>query len=382
MDGRARPTRRSSPGRPRPRARTTADFRFSSTDLAASYECALDGATFSSCDSHHLLEGLTVGAHELLVRAVSTAGTLDATPASHRVDGRGARRRRSTSGPDATTFDTHALFTFSSRRAARHVRVLARRATRRTAPASRRTSSPASQPGAHELLVRALNTEGGADPTPASYRWTVAAAARDDAADDWPADPTDETTATFTFESDQQGVTFECALDEAVDDEVFSPCDSPQTYTDLIFGEHDFAVRAKDAAGNVDPTPAEYGWNVGGLAPPVTIDSAPDARTDSRSATFAFSAEGRDLRYECALDAGAFTLCSSPKTYNGLSLAPHTFQVRVYVPEEPVVEPRDHDLRVVGRRARPARDDDPARRRRPERQPHGQLRVRQRRGRT
>ena len=46
-----------------------------------------------------------------------------------------------------------------------------------------------------------------------------------------PANPTDEKTATFTFQSDQPGVTFECALDDAVDEEVFSPCTSPSPTT-------------------------------------------------------------------------------------------------------------------------------------------------------
>ena len=185
--------------------------------------------------------------------------------------------------------------------------------------------------GAYKLSVRAINSVGGAG-TPATYAWTVLAPP-DTTLLTFPADPTEETTATFTFSSDQSGVTFQCALDEAVDDQVFVPCSSPQTYTDLIFGEHEFAVRAIDAQGNFDPTPAEYQWLVGGPAPPVTIDAAPAARTDSRSATFEFSADGRNLRFECALDSGAFTLCDSPKTYNNLTLAPHTFQVRVYAPE-------------------------------------------------
>ena len=314
---------------------TTADFRFSSTDLAASYECALDGATFSSCDSHLQLEGLTVGAHELLVRAVSTAGTLDESPASHlwTVE---APQTTITSGPAERTFDTHAIFVFSSDDPLATFECSLEGDTSWSSCESPYQLTGV-VPGNYELLVRALNSEGGADPTPASYRWTVAAPP-DTTLLTTPDAQTDETTATFTFESDQQGVTFECALDEAADDLVFTPCDSPQTYTDLIFGEHDFAVRARDAEGHVDLTPAEYHWNIGGVAPPVTIDSAPDARTDSRSATFAFSAEGRNLQFECALDGGSFALCDSPRSYSGLSLAPHTFQVRVYV-EEPVAEP-------------------------------------------
>ena len=118
--------------------------------------------------------------------------------------------------------------------------------------------------------MRALNAEGGAG-TPVTYEWTITARP-DTELTATPENPTNDTTANFTFRSDQPGVTFECAFDEAVDDEVFSPCSSPQTYENLIFGEHDFAVRAKNADGHVDLTPAEFTWRVGGDTPPVTVE--------------------------------------------------------------------------------------------------------------
>ena len=59
----------------------------------------------------------------------------------------------------------------------------------------------------------------------------------------------------------------------------------------------------------------------------------PGLRTDSTSATFEFSANASNPAYECSLDAGEWTPCTSPKTYNGLLMAPHTFEVRVLVPE-------------------------------------------------
>jgi len=63
--------------------------------------------------------------------------------------------------------------------------------------------------------------------------------------------------ATFEFSSNEPGSTFECSLDGAA----FAACTSPHTVK-VKKGKHNLAVRARDAAGNVDPTPATDGWKV------------------------------------------------------------------------------------------------------------------------
>ena len=73
--------------------------------------------------------------------------------------------------------------------------------------------------------------------------------------------PNAETTATdasFVFSASEQGVKFECSVEAAA----FVACSSPSAYAGLALGAHAFAVRATDAAGNVDPTPATHSWTV------------------------------------------------------------------------------------------------------------------------
>lgn len=59
-------------------------------------------------------------------------------------------------------------------------------------------------------------------------------------------------TAKFKFVSSEAGSTFECKLDK----KKFKPCRSPKKYKRLKPGKHVFQVRAIDAAGNRDKTPA------------------------------------------------------------------------------------------------------------------------------
>jgi hypothetical protein len=59
----------------------------------------------------------------------------------------------------------------------------------------------------------------------------------------------------LTFTASETGSTFQCALNKAK----FAPCSSPLKVKSKK-GKNRFQVRAVDAAGNVDATPATARW--------------------------------------------------------------------------------------------------------------------------
>ena len=69
-----------------------------------------------------------------------------------------------------------------------------------------------------------------------------------------PAGPTNDPTPTFSFSSSEPGSHFACK----VGSNPYVACSSPKTITRLTDGQHTFYVRATDAIGNVDPTPATH----------------------------------------------------------------------------------------------------------------------------
>jgi len=88
---------------------------------------------------------------------------------------------------------------------------------------------------------------------------------------DTPSTISSDVSPRFSFTSNEAGVAFECVLDQGT----YQSCTSPKRYTLLSEGEHTFAVRATDAAGNTDPTPAEYTWTVDSIDPKVTFTQRP-----------------------------------------------------------------------------------------------------------
>ena len=93
---------------------------------------------------------------------------------------------------------------------------------------------------------------GGTDTTPPET-----------AIDSGPSGTVSGTSASFSFSSTEAGSAFECSLDA----EAFASCNSPKDYSALPDGPHTFSVRATDAAGNTDATPATRSWTVNTTAP-------------------------------------------------------------------------------------------------------------------
>ncbi|MBI5840908.1 MAG: S-layer homology domain-containing protein [Chloroflexi bacterium] len=92
----------------------------------------------------------------------------------------------------------------------------------------------------------------------------------------------------------------------------------------LSNGPHTWWVRAWNSTG--------YGkWSnpmYFSVAPDTTITSNPPNPSTSANATFSFTSNDPAATFECQLDSGSYSACTSSKSYTGLSESSHTFNVR------------------------------------------------------
>jgi hypothetical protein len=224
-------------------------------------------------------------------------------------------------GPSGSVSSTSASFTFTSTEAGTFQCSLDGAAF---ASCVSGTSYTSLGQGSHTFLVRASDVAQNQDATPASRTWTVDTVAPDTTIDSGPSGNVSSSSATFTFSSNEAGVGFECSLNSAA----FASCTSPTTYNSLAEGARTFAVRAADAAGNLDATPASRNWTVDTVAPDTTINSGPSGAVASTIANFTFSSNEGTATFQCSLDGAGFSTCASPAIYGGLSQGAHTFAVR------------------------------------------------------
>jgi hypothetical protein len=427
-------------------ASSAASFRFSSDEAGADFECLIDDGDWGPCSSPKAYTGMAGGAHTFMVRAIDAAGNADASPAASTwtVDATLPDVALVNPADGSATNDTTPTFDGSAGTLTGDSSTVTVRVYRPTAGApdelvqSRATtrgadgawSVPANPPLPEgDYIVRAEQLDDASNlGTSAAHSFRVDTSTPNTFFTLTPPAATGATSADFHFDSSEAGASFECRLDAGA----WTACSSPEVRSGLTPGAHTFRVRATDAAGNTDATPATTTWTVDASLPALTFEApsdgtrtndgspsfsghagiaagdsgtvtvkvyrpvagAPDTLVETRSTTrspidgswsvaaspdlddgsyrayaeqagahgtavssatsfsvdttpphtiiasgpqgstavtsasFGFSSSEAGSTFECRLDGGAWTPCSSPQPYSGLANAVHSFDVR------------------------------------------------------
>jgi hypothetical protein len=290
-------------------------FAFSANETSA-FECKLDAGAFTACTSPRNYPGLPDGPHSFTVRATDPAGNTGEASHGWTID-TAAPATTITAKPANPTNDKSPSFTFAAGEPSSFQCKL-------DAGAFAACTSPQTYvnqiDGAHTFTVRATDSAGNTGPA-AGYTWTIDTAAPTTTITAKPSNSSNNPSPSFTFSAGEPS-TFHCKLDAAAP----AACTSPQSYANLGQGAHTFTVKATDTAGNAGPE-TSYTWTIDTVAPTTTITSKPDNPTNDKSPSFAFTAS-EPSTFQCKVDGGAFSGCTSPQNYGNLAGGAHTFAIK------------------------------------------------------
>lgn len=253
----------------------SATFAFTAPQTSVTFQCRIDGGSWSTCSSPKSYSGLDGGKHTFGVRALdaqsrtsdptSYAWTVDLTPPA-------APAILPSSKPANPTNATSATFAFTVPESG-----VGYQCQLDAAAVFAGCTNPQAvvglAAGTHIFRVRAVDAAGNVSLGGDSYTWVVDLTpppAPVIAVASQPANPTTATSASFAFSDSEPGVALVCRLDAAT----YTTCSSPNGYSGLDAGTHTFSVMARDAAGNASPA-ASYTWTIVSSTAGFTISSNP-----------------------------------------------------------------------------------------------------------
>jgi arylsulfatase A-like enzyme len=314
---------------------TTATLVFSTDDPTATLACGLDGAAPTACSSPVSYSALAEGAHGFLAQATDPAGNVGVATWSWTVDTT-APAAVISSGPPSLSKKGKGTFTFDADEP--NVTFSCSVDARRYAPCTNPYTISVGT-GSHTLAVKATDAAGNLGPASPAYAWTVDKTKPVVAITSAPPDPTNQTTATFVFTSDDPTARSACVLDGSS-----RRCTSPAVYSNLSAGSHTFTARFTDPAGNVGLS--SITWIIDLTPPDATITTAPPDPSGS-NVSFGFVAD-EPATFSCSLDGGTATSCSSGISYSALLAGSHTFAVTPTDPAGNVGQSASYTWSVLG----------------------------------
>jgi hypothetical protein len=291
-------------------------------EMPQTLECRVDASpTWTACGSGSQLAYLADGAHTFYARMTDLAGNTGSAQTSFTVDTTPPNAPTITGGPNGYVASKSATFTFTAAEPGGSFQCSIENDPDWSTCTSGKNYSALAD-GLHTFRVRQLDALGNAGAA-ADRSFVVDTVGPTMQPLAGPTGTTGLTSATIYFAADEEGATYTCSLDAAP----ATACISPKELTGLANGAHSFTVTPRDSLSNVG-TPATINWTVDTSQFSVEIFSGPTGYVNTLDNTFTFVASvPSGTTYQCKIDSGVYSACSSPFSTGNLAAGAHTFTV-------------------------------------------------------
>ncbi|WP_266204808.1 Ig-like domain-containing protein [Pontibacter kalidii] len=248
----------------------TARFEFSSNESGVTYQVSINGAGFTNAATPYTTNALADGEHTIRVRAIDAAGNIDATPASYTwtIDTKAPAAPIVSAPEEGKMLNNNKPGINGTAEAGSTVNVFigSTKIGLITAGKDGKWSlvpATALAEGAQQLTATATDAAGNTSNASSTRNFTIDTKAPQTTIASHPGAVSNSSEAKFGFSSNEQHVTYEVSLDGGE----YQETGSSYTARGLAEGKHTLAVRATDAAGNTDPSPATHTWEIDTKAP-------------------------------------------------------------------------------------------------------------------
>lgn len=318
------------------------EFSIPSNPYGATTLCSVDGAAFSACNSgdtfNFTQDDDTTGSHNFRVRGITPGGVIGPIDSYDFTIDRVKPRVTIAEGskPADPTNVTSANFTFTADKPGSTLECQLDggpwEPCGTNSSGSKAYSGLTEEPNPHQFRVRATdplgNIGGDGNPGGGGYDWRVDLTAPVPTFVDKPAQPSNDVSPLFTWESDEPVQLAQCRIKVNGATGPWNACDSltSQQFTELADSEYEFAIRTLDIAGNWSNI-VSWAWLLETVAPNLEITSGPPELSIRSLAQFFYDhEEGVDL--ECQLDERPVqNPCPSGTKYAYIEEGTHLFTV-------------------------------------------------------
>ncbi|MFO7735803.1 MAG: hypothetical protein R6W70_06255, partial [bacterium] len=299
-----------------------AEFSFTADEMVASFHCSIDNKPWEPCEKNAKFTKLPEGKRNLRVYSVDKAGNREKKPLefSWTID---MTPPKTSIVPQTTELTSSTELSLKLKCNEPECNFQYRIDGKKWKKTDSDLFIKNIKEGRRKIEVRASDAVGNMEKKPADFSWTVDITPPVVEIKKTPPALTNKPVAEFVFSANEKAE-FSYSLNEGK----WKKTPKKLRLHKLKDGKHNIKVKAEDMAGNTSKKPVIFSWTLDTTPPSTKFISKPDRYDNSKTASFRFKSNEKNVSYKCSINKEEWKPCGSEKKVKNLNEGSHSFYVK------------------------------------------------------